>query len=48
MDPEGVLNRFVTPLSSIRTGRLAAVLATVSLLGWPNPHLCEFAKEPPR
>jgi hypothetical protein len=48
MDPEGVLNRFVTPLSSIRTGRLATVLATVSLLGWPNPHLCEFVKEPPR
>jgi hypothetical protein len=44
MDPEGVVNRFVTPLSSICTGRLATVLATVTLLGWPNPYLCEFVK----
>jgi hypothetical protein len=37
MDPEGVTNRFVTPLSSICADRLATVLVTVILLGWPNP-----------
>jgi len=37
VDPAGVANRFVTPLSSIGAARLVTVLTTVILLGWPDP-----------